>query len=791
MKHDGNLTIATGHNVNSRIWHTKDIEWSELVEKLSKERRTSESYKDFIKASKSDQLHIKGGGGGYVGGYLREGRRKPENVVYRQLLTLDIDFAHVQLWDDLILSFRNAAVLHSTHKHCKEEPRFRLIMPLDREVSPDEYVAIARQVAGTIGIDLFDNTTFETNRLMFWPSCPKDAEYYFKSQDAPWLNADEILASYTDWTDSSLWPTADREATKIGISLKKQQDPHEKEGIVGSFCRCYSIQEAIETYLAEEYSPATEGRYTYTKGSTAAGLVIYEDKYAYSHHGTDPTSGLLCNAFDLVRVHRFGHLDRNQTEIGSKSKSFKAMQDLARGDEKVKLLIARENLEAAKYDFKEQPDTSEEALEWVKDLEVDSKGKYLSTANNINLIFKYDPKLKGVFKQNDFDNKKYIFKNVPWRDIRKPEPVKNVDYSGVRNYIESIYGISGVVKIEDALNLEFERHSFHPIREYLEGITWDGIKRLDTLLIDYYGVRDNLYSREASRKTLVAAVARVFEPGVKYDTVLTLVGAQGTGKSTLVEKLGRGWSSDTFTTVHGKEAFEQLQGAWLIEMAELAGLRKAEVENIKHFITKQVDTFRPAYGRTAETFPRQCIFIATTNKRDFLRDPSGNRRFLPVDVEPSRATKDIFKITDEEINQLWAEAMHLYKKGEKLYMTKKAEKMASVEQKAHSETDERAGIIEIYLEKPLPKDWEAMDILDRRAYYEADGKPPRGASVRDYVCVAEIWCECLGHSKENMDRYKTRELNDILRGLDGWVQSTSTKNFKHYGKQKYYYRDLF
>jgi predicted P-loop ATPase len=474
------------------------------------------------------------------------------------------------------------------------------------------------------------------------------------------------------------------------------------------------------------------------------------------------------------------------------------MEELARKDKAVKKIIAAENIQEAKYDFTEDLTENEavedEDIEWMQDLEVDSKGNYLSTSANLNLIFANDHRLKKLFRQNDFDGKRYVFGNLPWRKVTKPEPVKNVDYSGVRNYIESIYGISGAMKIEDAMALEFEKNHYHPILDYLRSLEWDGVPRLDSLLIDYFGAEDCIYSREAIRKMMVGAVARVFEPGIKFDLVLTLVSQeQGTGKSSFFRALGQSWFSDTFITVQGKEAFEQLQGAWLIEMAELSGLRKADIEAIKHFISKQEDMFRPAYARTPETYPRQCVFIATTNESTFLRDPSGNRRFMPVDIHN-------IKLVDNEklksflgdkslIDQIWAEAVYLYRKGEPLYLSKEAEKIATVQQKLHSETDERRGLIEAYLNRLLPEDWDTLDLYERRSFLE-DPLSEKGKIDRVYVCVAEIWCECLGKNKEDMDRYKTRDINDIMRGLDEWEQVNSTRNFKIYGKQKYYARKL-
>lgn len=789
LEHDANLSIAIGLSAASKVWKNTKIAWSALVQKLSEPVITAETYKQFMHATKDEQSKIKDVGG-FVGGFLTNGRRDKSNVLYRQLIALDIDFSHENIWWDFTMLFDCAAVIHSTHKSCAEKPRHRLIIPLDREVSQEEYQAIARKVAGDLNIDLFDQSTFDVNRLMFWPSISSDAEYYFEYQDGPFLEADYILGLYNDWHDTSEWPTASDSSDVIRQAIKKQEDPENKKGIVGLFCRTYTIQEAIAAFLSDIYEPAGEGRYTYINGSTAAGLIVYDDKFAYSHHGTDPAGGRLCNAFDLVRIHKYGHLDTGKEKNEQDKKSFKAMEEFATKDSQTKKHIAEEKLAEAKFEFAEEVELSkkEQDNSWTSELTVNTKGEYENSANNLNIIFQFDPFLKNTFKLNTFDNKRYVTKTLPWRKIDDVEPLRDVDYSGVRNYIECIYGIVSSQKVDDALALEIEKKKFHPIVEYIKSLQWDGVPRVNTLLIDYFGAEDNAYTRAAIRKMLCAAVTRVFHPGTKFDTALILVGPQATYKSTFVKKLGKNWFSDTFTTVQGKESFEQIQGAWLVEIAELSGLKKAEVETIKHYISKCEDSFRPAYGRTIETYKRQCVFFGTTNSKDFLRDPTGNRRFLPIDVRPEYATKNVAQeLTEEEVDQVWAEAYEMYKQGESLYMTGEEDMLAKIEQHKHSEQDERKGIIEEYLNAKYPDNWASMDLYDRRRWLE-DPLSQAGTTQKDFVCVAEIWCECLGKEKNDMSRYNTRDINDIMRSLPEWEASTSTKNFSIYGKQKYYKR---
>lgn len=794
IENDGALEISEALRANSKTWTNKKVLWSELVKRLTTPLVTGETHSQFMAASKAEQSAIKDCGG-YVGGRLLNGRRSKEAVQYRQLLTLDVDFSTKDFWYNFTMLYDCAAVIHATHKSTAENPRHRLIIPLSREVTPEEYEPIARRVASVLNIELFDQSTYETNRLMFWPSVSKDIEFYCEVQDGKWLDADGVLATYTDWRNVSEWPTASASNERIKSAVDKQEDPCAKRGLIGAFCRTYSMDDAIKEFLSDMYAPAGDGRYTYTLGTTSGGLVIYDDKFAYSHHATDPCGGKLCNAYDLVRIHKFGHLDTGKEKDGSSRASDKAMERLILSDKAVMRTLGEERLADARCDFGSATDAdAQESIVpdevdtgWMEDLKANGKGVYESSASNISLILRNDAVLKDAFMRNAFDSRRYLVRDTPWRKLETSEyePLRDVDYSGVRNYIERVYGITGSAKIDDAMALEIERHSFHPVKEYLGGLSWDGVKRLDTLLIDYFGAEDTAYTRAAIRKALCAAVTRIFEPGAKYDTVLILVGPQGTFKSTFLRKLGRDWFSDTFTTMAGKEAYEQLQGAWIIELAELSAFKKSEVEGIKQFISKCDDAFRPAYGRTVEVYKRQCVFFGTTNDQDFLKDPTGNRRFNPIDVRPALATKSVMDMDDYTIDQIWAEAVVAYRDGEPLYFNAEESEQAVFAQQSHTAIDERSGIVQNFLDLGLPEDWYKKDLYDRRTWLD-DPLRPDGPIERREVCVAEIWCECLRRDREDMGRYNTKEISDIVKGLPGWELAKGVKRFGIYGPQRYF-----
>lgn len=795
IKYDGQVALATGSSAKTKQWKNKSFQWSELVEKLSHTTRTPETSAEYKKLSKTDKGSIKDVGG-FVGGSLKEGRRLNTNVQNRTLLTLDLDYVIGDVWSSIELLWDFSCLVYSTHTHAADNQRLRLVIPLSRPVLPDEYQAIARMVADDLGIDQFDDTTYEPSRLMYWPSTSSDGEYVFKVQDLAWLNPDDILARYTfGWQDVSYWPESSRARAKLNSAINKQEDPLEKKGVIGAFCRTYSISEAIAEFLPDIYTAgADETRYTFTEGSTSGGLIIYEDKFSFSHHGTDPTSGMLCNTFDLIRIHKFGDLDdiAKEDTPANRLPSFSKMSEFASSDNKVMQTLGRERMEKAQEDFDIVVSDEEVSTKWLEELTYTEQGKIRNTISNFLLVIENEPLLKDRIAYNEFSNRAVVIGKLPWRSKGNKEDWNDTDDSGLREFIEKYYSISSSAKCADALALSFEKYSYHPVKDYLNSLIWDGKKRVSTLLIDYLGAEDNNYVRTVSRKILVAAAGRVFIPGIKFDNMPVLAGPQGIGKSTFIKKLGRDWYSDSLTTVSGKEAYEQLQGVWIIEMGEMMATKKADIEATKHFLSKTEDIYRVAYGRRTSRFLRQCVFIGTTNDREFLRDKTGNRRFWPVDVGVIKHSKSVFNdMTDYEVDQIWAEVVELFKKGEKLYLTGEEEKEAMKQQEAHSEESAKAGLVEEYLNKPLLADWYSLELSQRRGYIQGTefGESPEGVLRRDKTCVMEIWVELFNGDPKQLTPMSARELNDIIGGFKAWEKAKSTMRFgKGYGQQRAFIR---
>ena len=287
------IRLSIGNSRMEKHWNLVEMELSEFRDRISHTRRTAETVEQYRKLGKTKQDEIKDVGG-FVLGTLKGGRRKKDCVLTRSGLSLDMDYATEDIIDQIEMFFSFQCYVYSTHKHTPEKPRLRLIIPLSREVTPDEYCAVSRKVTEEIGIELFDDTTYEPSRLMYWPSTSSDGEFVFREITGDLLDPDAVLAKYTDWHNTAEWPVSKRQQTIVRRDMKKQADPLEKPGMVGAFCRAYSITEAIDTFLPDVYKhSAMSGRYDYIPADSQAGVVIYEDRFAYSHHATDPACGKL------------------------------------------------------------------------------------------------------------------------------------------------------------------------------------------------------------------------------------------------------------------------------------------------------------------------------------------------------------------------------------------------------------------------------------------------------------------------------------------------------------------
>ena len=773
------LNIAYGNNRQAKRWVNKTIGFDDLKERLRVTIRTTESAEEYAKMSRAQRDTAKDHGG-FVAGVLKGGRRKADTVESRSMVALDGDRINANFLESYEALCPYTSVLYTTHSSTEENPRVRLVFPLTRDVTPEEFVAVSRYLAQMLGIDYFDECSYQPNQLMYWPSTPANGSFVYKETDGPWLDPDAILGEHPEWTDPTRLPTSSRESKANTTAQQKVQDPLTKEGVVGLFNRTYyPISKALEAFLSDVYEPTdNESRWHLIASSSMAGVEIKEDKFVYSHHAKDPAYLKMCNAFDIIRIHRFGDLDDKA--------SYKAMCEFAMEQDEVKMLAASERTAGAETDF-----SGGEDIDWQKHLQYEPRSMVLkNNLHNITLIMENDPNLKGIVFNQLADGLE-IKGEVPWKHPARFW--RDADDAQLISFVDSHYGSFSERNYRIAVTKVTDDRSYHPIREMFESLPpWDKVRRAETVLIDYLGAEDNRYVRAVTRKSLCAAYMRVYYPGIKFDNMIVLNGAQGIGKSTLISALGGEWFSDSLalSDMNDKTAAEKLQGYWILEIGELAGMKKADIDKVKAFISRQDDKYRASFGRRVTPHPRQCVFFGTTNSENgYLRDITGNRRFWNVKVTGQGKCKP-WEMTAELVQQIWAEVAEIARSGEKLYLDADLESYARQEQREAMEQDDREGIVRNYLDMLLPDDWDSMDYYRRREYIRDIDDPTRseGTMKRQTVSNIEIWCECFGKSKEEMRPSDSYAISAIMVRIEGWEKSGARQMLPIYGRQRVYTR---
>lgn len=783
--------IAVGNSCEAKFWANEEVTFDELCQRLSNTKYTSETIEQYKHFNKEERNKTKDNGG-FVGGKLKGTKRGVSEVLFRSILTLDLDKAKVEFINKFTAESKYLSCLYTTHSHTKEEPRCRVIVPLSRDVTPDEYNAIARLFASQFGIEQFDACSFRIAQLMFYPTTPKDGEFIFKKVEGEILNPDKFLADYPMWHDISTLPLTPDELPKNNVQRgRKKKDPTELKGVIGAFCRAYTVQEAIETYLSDVYEPTDKNnRYSLKSADSKGGLIIYEEKYAFSHHATDIACGRELNAFQLVMLHLFGSDNNN---------AVKKMKEVARDDERVRTQLILDNGEFDEDEINDDSQSESPSVskakpvkDWISKLSIGIDGAIENTSKNLEIILEKDKNLQG-FAYNELSNRVEVIGRVPWDRPKDNRFWREADESQLRLYIDKKYIEFKERNFEVAFNSIVDNRRFHPVRDYLDSLPkWDGVKRVEEVFIKFLSADDNDYTRAITKKTFAACVARAYHPGTKFDSIPVLDGAQGIGKSTLIKYLaGEEFFSDnlSLTDMNDKTAAEKIQGNWLIEIGELSGMKKADIEKVKSFVSTTDDKYRASYGRVVESHPRQCVIFATVNGdgRGYLRDITGNRRFWIVKCNQT-LQKRMWDENDKNYrDQFWSEAKEIYESGEELYLEGGLLDIATDYQNEALEQDERVGIVEQYLNRLLPTNWHEMDLYKRRSFLNGDDFIcEKGTIQRTEVSNAEIWCECFGKSQSDLKSSDSYQLAAIMKQIGGWERTSSIKKQPIYGRQKIY-----
>lgn len=379
--------------------------------------------------------------------------------------------------------------------------------------------------------------------------------------------------------------------------------------------------------------------------------------------------------------------------------------------------------------------------------------------HNFEIVMDKDSRFAGKIRLNEFAQQPYLYGSVPWENENNCRAWSSHDDSALFSLIQADYGLKSRQDFADALKNVSMRNKFHPVRELLDSLTWDGKEHIRSLLPEYLGAEDSDYTYQVMRLWMLGAVSRVYKPGSKFDYTIILQGSQGIGKSTFLKlmALDDSWFNDSLDSLDSDKAVQSLTGSWIIELAELKSLARTAggVESVKRFLTATQDKYRIPYERRADTFYRQCVFAGTTNKDDFLQDETGNRRFLIIHTGVTKPFKSLFiPEAMDDIKQAWAEAVHIWKNEDpQLILPENCMQQAKELQEANMADDGKRGIIQEYLE----------------------GKTQ--------VCAREIWFEAL---KETIPpkNWQASEINNIVAKIPGWERLKTPRKFDGYGQQR-------
>lgn len=844
----GKKNLGKSDNVN--------MGWAQFIQRFKKPVQTREKHSRYRQESIEEKNRLKGIGGWFLGAHVEGGKRKASNVKARDIITLDLDNISVEEYESIVKHKNHwlnqfECFIHTTRSHTPEDPRMRVILLAGSEISVEKYEALTRIMAWHVDdrMETVDPVSFRIAQMMYMPTISADQEYKFGRNPGKLVDVDEMLDSWQhNWRDMSQLPRAEREEKAREREIAAE-DPTEKPGIIGAFCRAYSIEDAIAEFLPDVYGDpdpnSTEARYTYLGGHSMYGAVIYDDKFMYSWHGTDPACEQLCNAWDLVRIHKFHEKDEKKdvdTPVGDLP-SQKAMIEFAKLNQGVQTQLLEDSLdfdamfdnldevedpghiqaeEDTPDDFGLDDDESRELLglppkndklaglpdfpgkrkpvktskKWFHKLETTDSGKVLPTTHNLTIVMVHDKRARGLMAYNAFTGNivatRPIVCQIP--EIPKFEIHDKMngdlwtgDHDAAFKAILSAprgegkigYGIQAPDNaLQEAITNAAGQFKFHPLIDHLLKLPdWDGEERISKLWIDYMGTPDTAYHRETATLFMVAALARVFCPGIAWDYVPILMGKENARKSTFVQDLAFGhWGGELSADLHNQQLVtEQIKAKWILEMAEITGIKRSDAEMQKAFITRTTEVVRLSYDRRAREFPRQCVFIGTTNEHTFLT-AAQNRRFWPIKLGVDVIDNDKLR---RELDQMWAEALVEFKKRyaaagnnvKRIYfgLSKEAVREAQTLQNSirlETSEDSDAPAIQDFLEKPI-----SLGRLTAQDGFE-DLDEEDVTVLRVSTNAEQCHVEALGREMPTVTATKNmvaRSVNSALHSVPGWV----------------------
>lgn len=746
------FTVATAPARRSKFWDAGEISWGDVLGWMEHPARRKEA-------------------GNYLFGTLSGQTRGRHTIMTRSVLTLDVDAPGDGFTDRLDLTVPYELILHTTFSSRAGAPRYRVLIPLSREVSPEEYEALADIIMSRVGLESFDAGSREASRYMFKPAASDPEDYEWDRIPGDPLDVDLELQ---DW---------DRDLSRRSTPRTRKRDPLSLAGAVGAFNRVYDdLPKLVEAYgLPYEVSG---DRWRFKGAEAEAGMGEMSPGLYYSHHASDPAGKQTCTAFDLVRLHRFADLDddvEETTPVHSRP-SQEAMLDLAMQDEDVVREMTSNDFDDLARGASGQGDDHQ----WRDLLSYSPRtGKLKDEVGNWDIIKDHDPGFTGLY-YNELNMAIEAREDLPWRPLaRGGETFTSTDRAALCLHIERSYRVRPARSlVDDLVDVKAQENRINPLKDYLLNLTWDGVERVEDCLP---GVEPTPYTRLVARKCLTAAVARALDPGVKWDHTLVLYGSEGRGKSHWIERMSQGYSA-TLGPINNKDTLLAMQRSWIMVADEGYSLRKADSDAQKEFLTRTEDVFRVPYEREAAAHPRHCVIWSTTNDEVFLRRQAGNRRFLIVH---SRGKVDFETFTQDYIDQIWAEAVQLYKDGEQLFLTDAEEQLAHSTRDQYTEEDALLGVVQNWIEQGVPGDWAERSSASRVSWAESRdrGLADPGVSQINQVCSAEIWVEVMRGQWGQHSRTDLLEITKVLKRMPGWVQLPGRRNVPGYGTQMVFVRE--
>lgn len=764
---DLTLDLSVAPSVSSRRWEAATLTWERLVDRA----HNPESVKDC---------------GGYVAGRLKGTARRKGQVAYRSAVTLDADAASETL-PAVVAGLGLRALVHSTYSHTRAHPRYRVIIPImGPGLSEDEYPRVARGLMEALGEAQFDPGSTQPERLMFWPATATPDEYEAVECQGETATAQGLLRDF-----GGLGPTPDH-------MPGSKRDPLGLPGVAGAFNRVYDMARAVETFhLPYDPVEGEPNRWHYTPAESEGGVIVYPDGYVFSNHASDPAYGRALSLFDLVALHVYGGEDRaagvpQSTAPADRPSIQRAMREFAARPEIVTELVAA--------DFADVDGDEDGAAlpEWVLEFHLHPKtGKPLDDVHNWDLLMRHDPVLRALAR-NEMDLTTVTRRPFPWRAVEagKDDALTNADRAQISAHLQRAYNMPRPAQeqLNGVIDMVAQDNAFHPVVEYLESLEWDGVSRVET----YLPGAPDAYTRRVARLVAVQAVARALDPGVKVDNCLILTGRQGLGKSWFVETMARGWTC-TLGPIEGgglRDTVMAMTRSWVTVADEGFAMKKADAEALKQFVTLTHDVIRLPYAREHVKLPRRQVIWGTTNDAVFLRAQEGNRRFLIVEVAEKL---DFGKYSDEYVNQVWAEAVHIWKTSKaqyglkdnpELFLSASEEAAAESVRSMATEEDSMTGLIQAYLDTLVPENWVEMSPEERISWLRDEEQGiVSGTHPIDVVCSLEIWEIALQRERGKHSRVDILQITNALKQLPGWFgPMPKPTRLPFYGPQRVFAR---